>query len=133
MFFAALISFGLIFFFIDAIWLKSTNNFYKKEIGGLLLKKPNMVAAILFYLIYVIIVTLLVVYPAAASGQNLLGYVALNAGLLGLLAYATYDLTNMATLKEWSWKLVAIDIVWGTVLTSAAASAAYVITGSQLL
>lgn len=107
MLFASLVSFGLIFLILDAIWLKGMSGFYKKEVGSLLLKKPDVRAATIFYLMYVTVVTLLVIYPAIVSTGNLTGYVALNAGLLGLLAYATYDLTNMATLKGWSWKLVA--------------------------
>jgi uncharacterized membrane protein len=127
MLFVTFIAFGLIFLLLDILWLKSIGNFYKKQLGSLLLKKPNMKAAILFYVLYVTLITILVIYPAASSGNALLGYVALNAALLGLLAYATYDLTNMATLKNWSWKLVAIDIIWGMAATAGAASAAYVV------
>ena len=127
MLFVTFIAFGLIFLLLDILWLKSIGNFYKEQLGSLLLKKPNMKAAILFYILYVTLITILVIYPAASSGNALLGYVALNAALLGLLAYATYDLTNMATLKNWSWKLVAIDIMWGMVATAGAASAAYVV------
>lgn len=133
MLFVSLISFGIVFLILDAIWLKGMSGFYKKEVGSLLLKKPNMKAAVLFYLLYVVVVTLLVVYPAVTGGGNLTGYVALNAGLLGLLAYATYDLTNMATLKDWSWKLVVVDILWGMIATAGAASVAYVIVRSGLL
>jgi uncharacterized membrane protein len=127
MLFVTFIAFGLVFLLLDILWLKSIGNFYKKQLGSLLLKKPNMKAAILFYVFYVTLITLLVVYPAVSNGNGLLGYVALNAALLGLLAYATYDLTNMATLKNWSWKLVAIDIMWGMAATAGAASAAYVV------
>ena len=132
MLFVTFIAFGLVFLLLDILWLKSASGFYKKQLGSLLLKKPNMKAAILFYILYVTLITILVIYPAASSGNALLGYVALNAALLGLLAYATYDLTNMATLKNWSWKLVAIDIIWGMVATAGAASAAYVVVTSIL-
>jgi uncharacterized membrane protein len=126
-FFITLIIFALVFLLLDAIWLKGMRGFYDKQVGDLLLKKPNVKAAVIFYLLYATIVSLLVLYPAVVSDGALAGYVALNTALLGLLAYATYDLTNMATLKDWSWKLVGVDIVWGMLATSGAATLTYVV------
>jgi len=109
------VTLGIIFGIMDAIWLKLSNKLYRKELGSLLLGVPNFVAAILFYAIYVMGVTVLVIMPAVQADQ---WQQALGAGaLLGLVAYATYDLTNLATLKKWSVKIVVIDLMWGVIAT----------------
>jgi uncharacterized membrane protein len=90
-------------------------------IGSVLAEKPNMTAAVSFYLIYLVGVTVFALRPALASGDWRTGLV--YGALFGFFAYATYDLTNMATLKVWSLKITLIDMAWGTVLTGAAASA----------
>jgi uncharacterized membrane protein len=115
---------GAIMGVLDAIWLSVVaNKFYKSQIGQLLLEKPNMIAAVAFYLIYVIGVTVFVLTPALEkdSWQYALGY----GALFGFVAYATYDLTNLATLKGWPTKLVIVDLLWGAVLTAAVSIAAY--------
>lgn len=132
MFFVSMIVVGAIFAIIDAVWLKLASTFYKKEIGSLLLKKPNLKVAVLFYVLYVAGVTLLVVHPAVLSGDGLISYVAVNSALLGAFAYATYDLTNLATLKGWSAKLVVVDIIWGIVVTSVSASLGYLILANWI-
>jgi uncharacterized membrane protein len=123
---------GLIFAVIDAIWLKLASALYQKEIGPLLLKKPNMVAAVIFYVIYTVGIALLVVSPAITEHWSV-GGVLLHAALVGGLAYATYDLTNLATLKGWSARLVLIDIVWGIFVTSASSIAAFLLLTSWFL
>lgn len=114
---------ALVFAVIDAVWLKSSSSFYRREIGGLLLAKPNFPAAIIFYAIYVIGMVVFAVMPAleAADWQVASGY----GALLGLVAYATYDLTNLATLKNWSQKVVVIDMIWGTFVTALSSTVAY--------
>lgn len=111
---------------IDAIWLSVVaNKFYKTQLGPLLLEKPNMIAAIVFYIIYVIGIVVFAVMPAVAAGD---WKVALGLGaLLGLVAYATYDLTNLATLKGFPLKIVIVDLIWGTVLTATVATATYTV------
>jgi len=102
---------------MDAFWLMvAMKKFYRDEIGKLLLDKPNMNAALLFYVIYVVGVVVFVITPALEkdSWQHALGY----GAFFGFVAYATYDLTNMATLKGFSWKLVAYDLAWGAFLTA---------------
>ena len=101
-FIAAFMTVAVVFVAVDAAWLKLTSRFYKKELNSLLLKVPNFTAAIAFYILYVIGVVAFVVRPALlqASGAYALGY----GALFGLVAYATYDLTNLATLKSWSKK-----------------------------
>ncbi len=115
---------GIVFAIIDAAWLKLTRGFYQKEIGKLLLKKPNMIAAVIFYVIYTIGVALLVVEPAI-EGHWQLGELLARAALVGGLSYATYDLTNLATIKGWSARVVVIDIIWGIFVTSAASAVTY--------
>lgn len=109
---------------IDFIWLGYVaKKLYYHEIGALLLDKPNMTAAVLFYLIYVVGIVAFAISPAIDKGswQHALGY----GVLFGVIAYATYDLTNLATLKGWSTKIVVIDMAWGGVLTGTVAVATY--------
>ena len=92
--------------------------------GSILLEKPNMTAAILFYIIYVIGTVVFVISPALAKGSlsHAIGY----GALFGFVAYATYDLTNLATLKGFSPKVVVIDLIWGAFLTATVAGVTYV-------
>ena len=115
---AYFIVFSILFGVLDAVWLKSTNGMYKKYLGHLMRDKPNFIAAILFYFIYVSGVTLLAMAPVANDGTVLNS--AMTAGLIAFLCYATYDLTNLATIKGWSTTIVVIDIIWGTLATSIA-------------
>ncbi len=110
----------------DYVWLRTmVPVFYKSQIGHLLLEKPNMGAAVLFYIIYVVGIVAFVLSPALEKGS--LAYAAGYGALFGFVAYATYDLTNLATIKGFTPKLVVVDLIWGTVLTAAVASIAYLI------
>ncbi|MDQ2973100.1 MAG: DUF2177 family protein [bacterium] len=123
-FFVRLLIAGGIMAAIDAVWLSIVaNKFYKSQIGQLLLDKPNMVAAALFYIIYVVGIVAFAVSPALEKGswQYALGM----GALLGFVAYATYDLTNLATLKGFTNKVVIVDMIWGTVLTGTVSLLAY--------
>lgn len=101
---------------LDAFWLAVVaNKFYKSQIGQLLLEKPNMVAAVAFYVIYVVGIVVFALTPALEKDSWLLA--AGLGALFGFIAYATYDLTNLATLKDWPLKLVIVDLLWGAVLT----------------
>ena len=109
---------------LDFIWLGFiAKKLYYGEMGKILLEKPNMVAAMAFYFIYVIGVVVFVITPALEknSWQHALGY----GALFGLVAYATYDLTNLATMKGFSAKIVAIDLIWGMLLTAIVAVSSY--------
>lgn len=110
------------FLVVDAIWLSTmVNSLYRPRLGGLLLEQPRLDAAIPFYLLYVLGVVVFAVLPAARAQD---WTVALGLGaLLGLFAYGTYDLTNLATLKGWSVTITLVDMAWGTVLTASAATA----------
>jgi uncharacterized membrane protein len=108
----------------DAIWLSVVaSKFYKSQIGGLLLEKPNMTAAVIFYAIYVVGIIAFVLSPALEKGswQYALGY----GALFGFVAYATYDLTNLSTLKGFTTKLVIVDMLWGVCLTAAVSVISY--------
>ena len=111
---------------LDFVWLGFVaKKLYYGEMGKILLEKPNMGPAILFYIIYVIGVVVFVITPALEKGSWLhaLGY----GALFGFVAYATYDLTNLATLKGFSSKIVVIDLLWGAGLTAVVSTGAYAI------
>ena len=112
---------GVVFLGLDALWLSQVAlGLYRREIGGLLLDQPNLPVAGLFYLLFVAGIVLLVVQPASANGGWL---AALWMGaLLGLVAYGTYDITNLSTLKGWSLTTTLADLAWGTVLTAVSAT-----------
>lgn len=115
---------GLAFAAIDAVWLTTmANRLYRPVIGPIMADKPDMGAAVAFYLIMIGGIVFLAVSPALKGGG--LAQAALNGAVLGLVAYATYDLTNQAILSTWSVRMTVIDIAWGTVLTAVAASAGY--------
>jgi len=121
---AAYIAAGAAFVVLDFLWLAViAQKLYQREIGGLLLEKPNMVAAVAFYLTYLAGVTYFAVRPALAGGG--LATALVTGAIFGLVAYATYDLTNMATLKGFSWTIVAADLAWGAFVTAAIAAAGY--------
>lgn len=105
---------------LDAIWLGVVaRGFYAAQLGPLLLSRPNFAVAAVFYLIHAGALTLLATSPALSSGAWTTAL--LNGAVLGLCAYAAYDLTNLATLKGWSVPLTLVDIAWGTAVTAAAA------------
>ena len=117
----AYLSTALAMLVLDAIWLTLTaDRLYRAKLGHLMLPEFNMAPAALFYLIYVLGVTVLAVMPALADGK--LTTALTRGAVLGLVAYATYDLTNQATLRGWSTTITMIDLCWGTFLTAFAAS-----------
>src|SRR3954465_4677827 len=102
---------------LDFVWLRMmVDPVYQPAIGPVLAEKPNMTAAVSFYLVYLVGVTIFAIRPALASSDWRTGLV--YGALFGFFAYATYDLTNMATLKVWSLKITLIDMAWGTILTA---------------
>jgi len=104
---------------IDVIWLMNAANFlFKPKIGHLMAEKVTLWAAILFYLIYAVGMAVFAIRPALAENSVSLafGY----GALLGFIAYGTYDLTNQATLKDWSPLVTAVDMTWGTLMTGVA-------------
>ena len=105
-----------IFLLIDIIWLSQSFNYiYQPNIGELLRENIIIFPAILFYIIYPLGATILVALPSLE--KVLLKTIFINGFILGVIAYGTYNLTNMATLDGWSAKVVIIDMIWGGFLT----------------
>ena len=107
----------MVFLMIDMLWLGViAKNIYKKYLGSFLTDSVNWKAAFIFYFIYVIGISIFAIYPSVNKGSV---YNAILLGaLFGFFTYATYDLTNLATLKGWPLPIVIIDIIWGSVLSA---------------
>jgi uncharacterized membrane protein len=121
-------SFTLIaFLVIDFIWLSTmASRLYRPAIGDLLAENFRLAPAIVFYLIYAAGLTFFAVRPALISGEWTTAL--LYGAAVGFMAYATYDLTNQATLKNWSTTLTVADLLWGTFVSAAAAIIGYLVT-----
>jgi uncharacterized membrane protein len=114
----------LVFFAIDLVWLGVVAApFYQKHLGHLLAEQVRWGPALLFYLLYIAGILVFAVLPGV-SAASLLRTLALGA-FLGLLAYATFDLTCAALFKGFPTVVVVVDLVWGTILTSAVSGAGY--------
>jgi uncharacterized membrane protein len=121
---AAYLGAGLTFAAIDFVWLTTmTDRLYKPVLGPILADKPDMKAAVLFYLISITGTVFLAIAPALR--EESWTRAAINGAVLGFVAYATYDLTNQATLAVWQTRLTVIDLIWGTVLTMVSAMGGY--------
>lgn len=106
----------IVFFAIDIVWLGViAKNMYQKYLGSFLTDQVNWVAAVIFYLLFIVGILVFAVYPGIQKGSVLTAL--LLGAFFGMCAYATYDLTNLATLKNWPIQIVFIDIFWGAVLT----------------
>ena len=104
------------FLVIDFLWLGLlARQFYGKYLGYLLSTKPIWTSAIIFYLLFVAGVLIFVVLPSLHTGSA--KRVLLLGALFGLVTYGTYDLTNLALIKDWPWIVTAVDMCWGTFLT----------------
>jgi uncharacterized membrane protein len=115
------------FLVIDFIWLSTmASRLYRPAIGDLLAENFRLAPAIIFYLIYAAGLTFLAVRPALISGQW--STALLYGAAVGFIAYATYDLTNQATLKSWSTTLTVADLLWGTFVSAAAAVIGFLVT-----
>ena len=119
---------AMVFLGLDAIWLTQIAlGMYRRELAGLLLDQPNLIIAGLFYLVFVGGIVILAVAPAL-NGGNWVNALLLGA-VLGLVAYGTYDITNLSTLKGWSMSVTLADLAWGTLLSGVAATAGYLAVG----
>ena len=115
-----------VFFGIDMIWLGFVaKGFYRNNLGQLLRPDVNWTAALVFYLLYIGGILIFATMPALE--KNSLYQAVVLGGLFGFFAYATYDLTNLATLKGWPLNVVIVDIIWGIVLTASVAAASFLI------
>lgn len=112
------------FFAIDLVWLSTmTSRLYQPRLSHLLAAEPRLAVAAGFYLLYVAGVVALAVLPGLQQGSLVAAL--WRGALLGLIAYATYDLTNLATLRDWPLDITVIDLVWGTTLTGAVSAIGY--------
>lgn len=117
----------VIFLGIDGVWLTVVaKSFYSKHLGYLMAKNPNLLAAVIFYLLNIFGILVFAVTPALQK-NSLMQAVMLGA-LYGLCTYATYDLTNLATIKNWPLIVTLVDLLWGTVLSATVAGLTYLAT-----
>ena len=115
------------FLAIDLLWLGVVaRRFYVAQMGGLMRDRPDYAVAGGFYLAYVAGIVFFAVAPALAEGWW--GRAAINGAVLGLLAYGTYDLTNLATVRDWPLAMSIVDIAWGGLLTAASALLGFLLT-----
>ena len=118
------VAFG-VFLVIDLLWLGFVaRKFYKAQLGYLMAEKVNWIAAIIFYVIFIAGLTYFVLLPASNWTDALL-----NGALLGFLGYATYDLTNLSTVKGWPLKITIVDLVWGTTLGALVSVITFLLVG----
>ena len=115
-----------VFFAIDMVWLGLVaKNFYRDQIGVLMKDDINWTAAIVFYLLFIAGLVLFVIGPAIEKNSWL--HALLFGALFGFISYATYDLTNLATLKDWPLLVTIVDLAWGAVLAASVSTVTYFI------
>jgi uncharacterized membrane protein len=115
-----------VFFAIDMVWLGLVaKNFYAKHIGFLMTPNVNWMAAILFYLLFIVGAVVFVITPALE--QKSWVHTLLFGALFGLITYATYDLTNLATVKDWPLIVTIVDLLWGMTLSATVSTLTYLI------
>lgn len=115
-----------VFFAIDMIWLGLiAKNFYRGQIGFLMKNDINWTAAIIFYLLFIVGLVLFVVTPAVEKSSWT--HALIFGAVFGLITYATYDLTNLATLRDWPLLVTVVDMVWGAILAASVSTATFFI------
>lgn len=120
LYFATLVA----FFAIDMVWLGLVaRSFYRKHLGYLMSPNTNWTAAVIFYLLFILGILVFVVLPGLQ--ENSLKMTLIRGALFGLITYATYDLTNLATVKDWPLLLTIVDMAWGTVLSTAVSTVSF--------
>lgn len=114
------------FLAIDGVWLGLiAKNLYRQQLGYLMKANPNWAAAILFYLLFIVGLVVFVLEPAVV--KNSWQQALFLGALFGLVSYATYDLTNLATVKDWPLLVTVIDLIWGAVLSASVSVISYLI------
>ncbi|MEN9390400.1 MAG: hypothetical protein RLZZ283_500 [Candidatus Parcubacteria bacterium] len=118
-----------VFFAIDMLWLGVVaKGFYFNQIGALMKTDINWTAAIIFYLIFIAGLIVFVIAPAVEKGEWM--HALLFGALFGFITYATYDLTNLATLKEWPLLVSLVDMLWGAVLAASVSTITFFIAAA---
>lgn len=116
----------VVFFLVDIVWLGFiSKNLYKKYLGNLMAPNVNWTAAIIFYFLFIAGLVFFVINPAIEKES--LKHAIVVGGFFGLIAYSTYDLTNLATMKDWPLNITVIDIIWGTILNAATAGITFLL------
>jgi len=111
----------VVFFLVDIVWLAFiSTKLYEDQIGFLLKDDVNWVAAAIFYFLYIAGLVFFVIRPSI--DQKSVHYALLAGGFFGLVTYATYDLTNLATLRDWPILITVVDLLWGTFLNATTAA-----------
>lgn len=107
----------IVFFLVDIVWLGFiSKNLYKNYLGHLMAPNVNWVAALIFYALFIVGLVFFVINPALEKDSII--YAIMAGGFFGLITYSTYDLTNLATIKDWPLNITIIDIIWGTFLNA---------------
>ena len=115
-----------VFFAIDIVWLVFVaRKFYAREVGFLMRPDVNWYAAGIFYLLFIAGLVVFVISPAVE--KHSLTHALFYGALFGLITYATYDLTNLATMKDWPLLVTVVDLVWGLVLSASVSAITYLI------
>ena len=128
---AAYIATLVVFLATDSIWLTTTaNTLYKPTLGDILLPTFSPAPALVFYLLYIVGVQVFAVAPAMKDGQWTTALI--YGALFGFFSYGVYDLTNMATLRNWTLTITLADMCWGTFLTGVSATLGYVLSNMGL-
>ncbi len=115
-----------VFLAIDFVWLTViAKDFYAKHIGYLMAKNPNLFAALIFYLIFIAGLIVFVITPAL--DKKMWSQALLFGAFFGLVTYATYDLTNLTTIKDWPLIITIVDLIWGMTLSASVSTIVYFI------
>lgn len=123
-YFAVYFSFLLSLIIIDLIWLLViAKNLYRDEMGSLMASEPKLWAGLVFYLLYALGASIFVIFPAISKQSWI--YAAQYGALFGFFCYMTYDLTNLAVIRDFPMRLAFVDIVWGSAVTALSATIAY--------
>jgi uncharacterized membrane protein len=116
----------VVFFAVDMVWLGLiARTFYKKHLGFLMAPDVNWYAALIFYFLFIAGILIFVVLPGIRD--NSLSATILKAAMFGLITYATYDLTNLATVKNWPLIITVVDLIWGIILSTIVSIAGFLI------
>lgn len=114
------------FLAIDMVWLVIVaRGFYRKQLGFLLSDQPNWWAAIVFYLLFVAGLLVFAIVPGLQASS--LRKALLLGCFFGVVTYATYDLTNLATVKDWPWIVTVVDMMWGAILATSVTAISYTV------
>ena len=116
----------VVFMGIDLIWLGFVaKNIYSKYLGYLMTPNVNWLAALIFYVIFIIGILYFVIAPSLVDRD--FTQLVIRAMLFGFITYATYDLTNLATVRDWPITITIIDLIWGTTLSTSVSVISYLI------